>query len=117
MAALGVLVGDGLTICQAIKAEIMTASANFITTSVIQTLVADAPQATPGYCDAGGVQPLALVALSPGLSRELQNFPLFAADDAGDVIGPSSQSDFLFVRVSRPIVDTRHAGLVTAGMV
>jgi len=30
MAALGVLAGDGLAICQAITAEIMTASANFI---------------------------------------------------------------------------------------
>jgi len=30
MAALGVLAGDGLTTCQATKAEIMTASANFI---------------------------------------------------------------------------------------
>jgi hypothetical protein len=55
--------------------------------------------------------------LLSGLSRELQNFPAFAAGDAGDVIGPNSQSVFYFAGVGAAIVDASNTGLVATDMV
>src|SRR5215469_7523367 len=53
----------------------------------------------------------------PGLGRELQNFPVRAAGDAGDVVGPNGQRVFHVAGISTAIVHTGHTGLVTADVV
>jgi hypothetical protein len=48
---------------------------------------------------------------------EVQNFPVRAADDAGDVIGPSRERSSHLAGIGAAIVDTGDTGLVATDVV